>query len=136
MIDEDGVVYRIGYDIENWDIPVIQGITFDTFEPGAKVHESYLVMLDDIRYLLDDDSQLLRAFSEFYVDEVYQGVYEWVLIPVHVPVRVRVSPGLDREKGLYILKILDVLKQRGIEGITEIDFRAGDVVYNKVGGER
>ena len=130
LIDEDGVVYRIGYDIEDWNVPIIQGIEFDTFRPGVKVHESYLIMIEDIRSLLADDAQLLRAFSEFYVDEVYKGVYEWILIPVHVPVRVRTSPGLNREKGLYILKILEVLKERGMEGITEIDFRAGDVVYN------
>ena len=134
LIDEDGVVYRIGYGIRTWDLPVIQGIAFDKFELGARVHESYLMMLKDIHHLLDADSQLLRAFSEFYVDEVYKGVYEWILMPVHIPVQVRASPGLNKEKGLYILKILDVLKQRGIDGITEIDFRAGDVVYNRGGG--
>jgi hypothetical protein len=47
---------------------------------------------------------------------------------------VRASVGLDREQGLYILKILDVLAQSGLEGISEIDFRTGDVVYSSEGG--
>lgn len=131
LIDEEGVVYRVGYNITEWDLPVIQGVKFDDFELGSKVDESYLLMLQDIRALAGDD--LLRAFSEFGIEEVYEGVYEWLLIPVHMPVRVRTSPGLDREEGLHILKVLDVLKQRGLEGIAEIDFRAGDVVYNRGG---
>ncbi|MGI9255398.1 MAG: cell division protein FtsQ/DivIB [Salinispira sp.] len=132
LIDDEGVIYRIGYEIDDWNLPIVQGISFDAPELGAQVRRSYAPMLEDIRSLSSDD--LLRAFSEFYIDEVYEGVYEWVLIPIHIPVRVRAAAGLDRAQGLYILKILEVLQEQGMEDITEIDFRTGDVVYNRGGG--
>jgi cell division protein FtsQ len=134
LMDEDGVVFRLGLEIDQWNLPLLRGVRFDDFHPGAELDRSYDPMLDDIRRLRETAPELLRAFSEFRMEETYPGIYEWVLIPIHLPVRVRASVGLDREQGLYILKVLEVLRRRGIEGIGEIDFRTGDVVYSREGG--
>ncbi len=133
LVDREGVVYRIGLEIDRWDLPIIRGVEFDEFGPGAKVHHSYARMMDDIQMLHSTSPQLMRAFSEFCIEETYPGVYEWVLIPIHVPVRLRASAGLDSDRGLYMLKVLELMNRRGLDGIREIDFRTGDVVYSREG---
>jgi cell division septal protein FtsQ len=134
MIDRDGVVFRIGLEIDDWSLPLIRGVEFEEFYAGVQMKSAYRQMLADLQRLNQQSPELLRAFSEFRIEETYPGIFEWILVPIHLPVRVRASVGLDREQGLYILKILDVLAQSGLEGISEIDFRTGDVVYSSEGG--
>lgn len=134
-VDSQGVIFRSGKEIRNWELPVIHGIELEQTEPGVQLNTAQQRMLEDVHAIMNESPQVLRAFSELRMDEVYPGIYEWVLIPVHMHVKLRAAMGLDAERTLFMLKTLDMLKDRGLEGIDEIDFRTGDVIYSNERGE-
>ncbi len=139
LIDGGAVIYRRGSEIDHWELPLVYGISTAGIEAGQSLDGKYSMVLADIRILRETAPEILKAFSEFRVDEVYPGVFEWVLVPIHHPLKVRTNLGLNRDQGLFILKVLDVLEKRrgeeGLAGIGEIDFRTGDVVYSSVRGD-
>ncbi|AHC14563.1 cell division protein FtsQ/DivIB [Salinispira pacifica] len=134
-VDSQGVIFRTGREIRNWELPVIHGVELENSSPGAQLNTPQQRMLQDVQNIMKESPQLLRAFSELRMDEVYPGIYEWVLIPVHMQVRLRAAAGLDGDTALFMLKTLDMMKDRGLEEIDEIDFRTGDVIYSNERGE-
>jgi cell division protein FtsQ len=133
LVDSEGVVFRVGGG-EVPDLPVFSGIEIPRAAAGMQLPEQIRGFLADLDRLRSEASSLYRLISEVKFVKKGESDFEVLLYPAHYRVRVRLGPTLDTHTLKYIMLVLDVISGRGMEEVTEVDFRTDDVVY-RVGEE-
>ena len=123
-IDADGVVFQIGASVENLELPVLSGLTFNTVELGQRVNRGLLGFFRDLRELEETDSALFSLISEVKFVKKNRTTFEVLLFPRDYRVRVRIGQRISAGLVKDILLVLDVFAGQGIiEDLAEIDFR-------------
>lgn len=124
------------------DLPVISGLRFEGFRLGARLPLECRASIASIAEIQAKSPVLLKAFSEIKIVKPRFGEPELVLYPVHLRLPVRTGPVLNESTLRSIILVLDILGSRGIEsaglranGLEEIDFRSGTIVYRAKGGQ-
>ena len=155
LVDEDGVVYRVGDTGADMDLPVVSGITAGDVTLGAALPVSVRALFADLRALRDRAPALYGMVSEVRIAgpmtdadaaagppaeraSVASGLPQDLELLVYltsarVPIRTRGS--VDESFVKYALMVIDLLSRQGVlRDIQELDFRSGDVVYRRAGG--
>jgi cell division protein FtsQ len=118
------------------DVPVISGLRFEDFKLGTKLPQAFVPVLSSLAAIEKGSPSLLAAFSEIKLVKPAYGEPELLLYPLHHRIQVRTGAVLNEETLRSIILVLDVLASRGLaDGLEEIDFRTGTVVYRLKGGQ-
>jgi cell division protein FtsQ len=155
LVDEAGVVYRVGATGADLDLPVVSGLSAGDVALGASLPQSARALFADLRALRDRAPSLYALVSEVRIappaeaaraPQAAEGespagvraaspqdlellVY---LTSARVPIRTRGT--LDESLVKYAIMVIDLLSRQGVlRDIQELDFRSGDVVYKRGG---
>ena len=130
LIDEEGVVYRVGRDSGNYDFPIISGIRFEDARAGMRLPERFVPFLKELAELRESSPALFSLISELRIVARTGNDFEVLLYPVDHRIPVRIGPEINDKLCKYIVMVLDVIDKEGIiSNMNEIDFRTGEVVY-------
>ncbi len=130
VFDEEGVVFQVGTDLSDWDLPIVSGLQLESVRPGVQLPAMLHDFLADLKSLQLAAPTLFRQISEYRIVRRGQQDFEVLLYPVSYPVPVRIGPTLDETLFKYIVMVLDVFQREGrLSALAELDFRAGEVVY-------
>jgi cell division protein FtsQ len=132
--DDDGVIFQIGSSIENFDLPIISGLTFANVRLGQRIARPLTGFLSDLQRLRSAESELFNLISEVKFVKKNQTSFEVVLFLKDYPVRVLLGTTLDADLMKRIVLVLDVFSRKGFDDIREIDFRTEEIVM-RVKGE-
>jgi cell division septal protein FtsQ len=137
LVDEDGVVFKVGTSRADIDLPVVSGLTVGDMSLGAQLPRSARALFADLRALKEKAPALYADVSEVRIVAPDAAV----LSPqdLDLLVYLTASPGPVRARGSideglvkYALMTIDLLSRQGVlKDIQELDFRSGDVVYKR-----
>jgi hypothetical protein len=135
LIDEDGVAYDRVPPKVAYDLPVLSGLELRNFTPGTRLPAFIGPFLHDLAELKSKTPALFQAFSEFrLVPKLGQDV-EILAYAVEKAVPIRINPRIDAQGATYMLRSLNMYGSvQGFAGVSELDFRAKDIIVKK--GER
>ena len=135
VIDNEGVVFMTGNDLVSMDLPIISGLDFPEIKSGMRIPKELCSFLEDMEAIKRSSPGLSGLISEIKFVRKGSIDYEVLLFPRSYKTRIRIGSSLDEEMLKYMIMVLEVISdQPGMEGLEEIDFRTGDVVY-RVRGE-
>ena len=145
LVDGEGVAFAFASELAGAsglppaglaDLPLVSGLRFEGFSLGTRLPPSLVPLLASLGELEARAPSLLAAFSEIRIAKPKYGEPELVLYPLHHRVPVRTGAVLNEATLRSIILVLDVLGSRGLaDGVEEIDFRRGTVVYRSKGGQ-
>jgi cell division protein FtsQ len=131
VYDKNGVVFEIGNaddTVANNGLPIISGMVFENAQPGMRLPSFLLPLLNDIHELAENAPELLAVISEIRINKKTQGAYDLILWTAHSPVKIKLGSELKENDLSYMLLLLDVLKEKGID-VDYIDYRSGTASY-------
>ena len=138
LVDEDGVVFKVGTSSADVDLPVVSGLTVGDMSLGAQLPRSSRALFADLRALKDRAPSLYAAVSEVRIlaPEGAAGAspqdLDLLVYLTSSPVPVRARGSIDEGLVKYALMTMDLLSRQGVlKDIQELDFRSGDVVYKR-----
>ncbi len=135
VIDNEGVVYRTGGDLGSMDLPIISGLDFPEIRSNMRIPKELCSFLEDMETIKRSSPGLYSLISEIKFIRKGSMDYEVLLYPRNHKTRIRIGSNLDEEMLKYMIMVLEVVSDRpGLEGLEEIDFRTGDLVY-RIQGE-
>lgn len=130
--DEQGVIFQIGSNLTEWEIPIISGLAFRNVELGMQLPSTLHPLLHDLSVLRMKSPTLFNLISEIRIVPLRQDDYELVLYPISYNIKVRIGNRIDKKLIQYTMLVLDVMKQQNItQKVKEIDFRSGEVIYTE-----
>jgi cell division protein FtsQ len=138
-LDETGMAFAWAADVLKdgaGDLPILSGIRFENFRLGTRLPAEFAPALASIGQVARTAPALLAAFSEIKLVKPAWGEPELLLYSLHHRVPVRTGAVLNESTLRSIILVLDVLGSRGLaDGVKEIDFRTGTVVYRVKEGQ-
>lgn len=134
--DEEGVIFRMGREIRDWDRPVLSGIRYEKAALGLKLPAALKPLLEDLEILEREAPALYGLISEVKVERRGKRDYELLLCLTGYPLKIRLGNRLDAPLMRQALLIMDMMEDKGLsQSIDEVDFRTGEVVYAVRGEE-
>jgi len=140
VVDEDGVVFKVGTSSADLDLPVVSGLTAGDMALGAQLPRNCRALFADLRALKERAPSLYAAVSEVRVEhaamegDLSPQDLEVLVYLTSSPVPIRARGSIDEGLVKYALMTLDLLSRQGVlKDIQELDFRSGDVVYKVAG---
>ena len=139
LVDEDGVVFKVGTSSADLDLPVVSGLTAGDMALGAQLPRPYRALFADLRAMREKAPGLCAAVSEVRVvgggsADLSPQDLELLVYLTSSPVPIRARGSLDESLVKYALMATDLLSRQGVlKDIQELDFRGGDVVYKLAG---
>ncbi|NBB89743.1 MAG: FtsQ-type POTRA domain-containing protein [Spirochaetes bacterium] len=129
-VDGEGVVFEIGGNLADVDLPLVSGIRFEGFSPGVQLPAMLHEFLSDIRQLRMEHPLLFEQISEYRIVRTGEHSFDVLLYTVSYRTPVRIGSEVDGALCKYIIMVLDALDRDGrLAEIEELDFRTGQIVY-------
>ncbi len=130
VIDNNGIVFAGGEDLDNWNLPILTGIRFATVELGMELPDALKPLLEDLNTLKRDDPSLFNLLSEIKIEKRGEKGFDLILFLNSYPIRARIGNKLDGSVLKNIIMVFDVLKYQLLSSkIGEVDFRTKEIVY-------
>jgi cell division septal protein FtsQ len=140
LVDEEGVVFKVGSSAADLDLPVVSGLTAGDMALGAQLPRSCRALFADLRALKEKAPAMYAVVSEVKImtPDAASGLspqdLELLVYLTSSPVPIRARGSIDEGLVKYALMALDLLSRQGVlKDIQELDFRSGDVVYKLAG---
>jgi cell division protein FtsQ len=135
VFDEDGVVFKAGKDVKDYNLPVVSGLQADNISLGAKLPEKLIPLLTDLKNLRDSSRTVFDFLSEIKIEAVDNDNFELVLFMVPYATRIRIGSSVNESMLTYALMVSDALKKNRLDSsVRELDFRSKDIVFQDQGG--
>ena len=135
LIDEQGIVFHIGRLSDEYDLPVISGLTITAYGTGMKLPDVLLSFLDQLHLLKKTANTLYNFISEIKVLPLGNTDFELLFYMIPYTTKIRFGNSINENILAYAMMVLDVLKQQGMtDTVKEIDFRSKEIVYKHQGG--
>jgi len=131
-VDRDGVVFQVGGELPDWNLPLLSGVELvgDEVRAGLRLPAGLKPLLEDLDRLAREAPELARLVSEVRLVPLAQERFELLLYPVAYRIRLRLGGRLTADSLRGALVILDLLERQNLEGrVEELDLRARDAVY-------
>lgn len=136
VFDEEGIVFRVGMQEADAELPVVSGLRFATVDTGLELPSLVVDFLAQLRELKMNSPELYQLFSEYRIVRKNEYAYEVVLYPMHYPLPVRIGTSIDADMIQYVMMMLDVLQREGrLSTLAELDFRSGEGVLRPLESE-
>jgi hypothetical protein len=138
LVDEDGVVFKVGSSSADLDLPVVSGLSAGDMALGAQLPRAYRALFADLRAIREKAPALCAALSEVRVvggsADLSPQDLDLMVYLTSSPVPIRARGSIDEGFVKYALMAVDLLSRQGVlKDIQELDFRSGDVVYKVAG---
>ncbi|MDC7127039.1 MAG: FtsQ-type POTRA domain-containing protein [Spirochaetales bacterium] len=134
-VDSEGVVFQLGKSVIDLDLPVVSGIKFTEPRVGAVLPSSVIAFLESLNNLKVESSVYFNSISECRIIRKNDNDFDVLMYPRNYSIPVRIGNRISKDVFTYMLLVLDVVHQEGLEkDLSELDFRTDKVVY-KVKGE-
>jgi hypothetical protein len=138
LVDEDGVVFKVGSSSADLDLPLVSGLSAGDMALGAQLPRAYRALFADLRAIHEKAPALCAALSEVRVvggsDDLLPQDLDLMVYLTASPVPIRARGRIDEGFVKYALMAVDLLSRQGVlKDIQELDFRSGDVVYKVAG---
>jgi cell division protein FtsQ len=131
VFDKNGVIFQIGYEgglAIPAHLPILSGMVFENVRTGLRLPLFLVPLLKNISDLGEQSPQLLSVISEIHINKKTFDNYDLIIYPASSPVKIRMGAELKEESLRYMLLLLDVLDEKGID-VDEVDFRTGTASY-------
>lgn len=130
LFDEEGVLFRMGKDIDTLNLPVLSGISLEKAQPGARLPSALRPLLLELAEIRSNKPALLKTISEIEIERLGDLHFETLLYPVHLPVKVRVGRMISASMLEHVLIVLEALEEKNmVRSVAEIDFRSKEITY-------
>jgi cell division protein FtsQ len=135
LVDEDGVVFKVGTSSADLELPVVSGFTVGDMALGAQLPRAYRALFADLRAMREKAPAMCAAVSEVRVvpggaADLSPQDLDLLVYLTSSPVPIRARGSIDESLVKYALMAVDLLSRKGVlKDIQELDFRGGDVVY-------
>jgi cell division protein FtsQ len=138
VVDRTGVVFQVGGEVADWNLPLVSGVELvgEEVRAGLELPSGLRPLLEDLDRLGREAPELARLISEVRLVPLAHERFELLLYPVAYRVRLRLGARLAADSLRGALLILDLLERQNLAGrVEELDLRSRDVVYRiKEGG--
>ncbi len=133
-IDKDGVVFRIGAVSDVKNLPIVTGLTFVNPRAGMKINKQLSELFIQLDILQKKHSILVNEISEIKIEPGKYGGYDLRIFPVKTDFSIITSKLLTEDTLRYILLLIDVACDTGLNKIiSELDIRGSSAIYKKRG---
>lgn len=130
LIDSEGVVYDIRPTANNWDLPVVSGVVFESLQPGLRFPGVLKPLFKGLETLKKESPALFRMISEVEIRKNSRGSYDAVFCPLDMNVRLILGDDWSPQALRQAFILLDTVRRQGWTSKTkEIDFRSTPVVF-------
>ena len=139
LVDEDGVVFKVGTSSADLELPVVSGFTVGDMALGAQLPRAYRALFADLRAMREKAPAMCAAVSEVRVvpggaADLSPQDLDLLVYLTSSPVPIRARGSIDESLVKYALMAVDLLSRKGVlKDIQELDFRGGDLVYKLAG---
>jgi len=134
-VDKDGVLF-LPQGLSVVDGPVFTGLLWEPWGQVSRVPYQHRLFLEDLDKIRLIEPGIYRLFSQFDFETTPAGGFLVSLYPTHMHQKVKVGARMSPEQSVMLMRVLDMLQSRpDYQLIEDIDFRTGDVIYTKVGGD-
>ncbi|MFP4564433.1 MAG: cell division protein FtsQ/DivIB [Spirochaetia bacterium] len=128
--DEEGVIFQIGSSVEDAEGLIISGVKFNDLELGMRLPGELSGFLAQLKDLKEEFPFLYSTISELKLIRKRGSDFEALLYTTDFAIPVRIGSSIDAQLMRYILMVLDVVTQKEFaDGVEEVDFRTGEIVY-------
>lgn len=129
-LDREGVVFPLPDGTAGINMPIISGITMESYGMGAKIPAMYIPYLRNLEQIYGNDSRFLEQISEIRFLEKTGSTFDVILYPTEGNIRIRTGNSIDNSLLRQAFLVIDVMEKNGLSSETEeLDFRNGRVVY-------
>lgn len=134
VFDEAGVVIAVDPSATP-EVPVLSGLKFGSeLQPGTFLPKEILPAVTVLAEIRDQNPKLYDLISELVAETTDYGALDLSFYPIAYPVEVRLGSHLYVEEIKHAFLALDVIGAKGADTMpAEIDFRAGEAVYQDSG---
>lgn len=129
--DENGVVFQVGDEIEDVDLPVISGdIDFDKVTMGGELPKVLVPLLKSLKDIRGNYPDYYSSISEIMVKKKGDMTFDLMLHLTFSPIKAVVRDILSGEELKNIIVVLSLLEEESLS-IEYVDFREDEIVYRE-----
>lgn len=129
--DENGVVFQIGDEIEDVNLPVISGdIDFDTVTMGGELPKVLVPLLRSLKEIRGVSPDYYSAISEIMVTKRGEMTFDLIIHFTFSPIKAMVRDLLSAEELKNIIVVISLLEEEALS-INHVDFREDEIVYRE-----
>lgn len=129
-LDREGVVFPLQNGISDINMPIISGITMESYGMGAKIPAMYIPYLKNLEQIYGNDPRFLEQISEIRFLEKGESTFDVILYPTEGNIRIRTGNYIDNSMLRQAFLVIDVMEKNGLSSETEeLELRNGRFTY-------
>lgn len=136
LFDKTGYIYKEADSGDEWDFPLISGLSKEKASPGNRLDDVFLPLVYDLEKLKEGSPALYALISEIHIVE--GDNYGFKSEVSFIPYRIKAILGerLTTKKIKQTLIVLDEMTINGMDlKLDEVDFRSGEAVFSDSEGD-
>lgn len=132
-IDENGIVFQIGDEVKDIDLPVISGdIDFNNVTRGGGIPKVLIPLLKSLKSIRGESPNLYSSISEIYINKRGDMTFDLTLYFTFTPIKALVKGVLTGQELKNIVVVTSLLHDEGVS-VNQVDFRSDEIVYKEKG---
>ncbi len=128
QVDSNGVIFSVVDSGVNSNLPLITGLSIDSYYKGMILDSKYHTLLQQIASINDTNPEYFGVISEIAIQPKEYDNFELIIYPIHTQTRVLLDRNLNKDVLEYMLVALDVVNSVS-PNVTEVDLRYGSISY-------
>lgn len=131
--DENGVVFKVGGDVDDVDLPVISGdIDFENVTAGGEIPVALVPLLKSLKGIRKRSPDLYASISEIYINKRGDMTFDLTLHFTFTSIKALVKGILTSQELKNIIVVTSLLHEKKVT-VDLVDFRADEIVYRNRG---
>lgn len=132
-LDENGVVFQVGSDVKDVDLPVISGdIDFDNVTNGGEIPKALVPLLKSLKEIRGNSPTLYSSISEIYINKRGDMTFDLTLHFTFTTIKALVKGMLSSQELKNIVVVTSLLHKEDVT-VDLVDFRSDEIVYRNRG---
>lgn len=129
--DENGVVFQIGEDIDDINLPVLSGdIDFDKVTMGGELPDVLVPLLKSLKEVRGTVPEYYSSISEIVVKKKGNMTYDLTLYFIFSPIKALIGDVITTSELKNIIVVISLLNREGV-AVDLVDFREDEIVYRE-----
>lgn len=129
--DENGVVFQIGHEIEDINLPVLSGdIDFGKISMGGELPRVLVPLLKSLKDVRGKVPEYYTSISEIIVEKRGEMTFDLVMHFTFTPIKALVRDVITVEELKNIVVVISLLDRESVQ-VDQVDFREDEIVYRE-----
>jgi len=129
--DENGVVFQIGDEIEDINLPVLSGdLDFGKVSTGGELPKVLVPLLKSLKDIRGSVPEYYSSISEIIVTKRGEKTFDLVLHFIFSPIKAVVRDVLTASELKNIIVVISLLERESVS-VDQVDFREDEIVYRE-----